>query len=211
MAVIFDLDGTIVNSTRYHAKLIRIALKEMGINVSFPLMLKIVRYPYSTMVEKLNSALNTNLTLEDMKKIHKRKLELMQKYPPNFKMFFGANTLLINLKGLNVRTAIATSLSTFELSLYSYLNLSDYVDVIMHSQINHEKPDPYVLEESIKALGSSASKSVYIGDSIVDYYAARNIGMDFIGMYNKELPSPKFFNYNELSRYLLANIEKYRE
>jgi HAD superfamily hydrolase (TIGR01549 family) len=212
MAIIFDLDGTLANSVRYHAKLLRIAIKEkFGINVPFSLMVRIARYPYSAMLDKINQTLQTNLTMEDFKQIHEIKLQLMQKYPPNFRMFFGANNLLIALKELKVRTAIATSLSSQELMLYSYLNLPDYVDVIVHTEMTREKPDPYVLFEGLRALGSRPDRSVYIGDSVVDYYAAQNAGMDFIGMYNKELPDPKFFSYSKLSNYLLEHLEKYKD
>ena len=46
----------------------------------------------------------------------------------------------------------------------------------------HRKPDPRVFDRVLGLLGVSSTDTVYIGDEIKDYEAARSAGMLFIGV-----------------------------
>ena len=56
--------------------------------------------------------------------------------------------------------------------------LQDYFETIVISgELGIWKPDPGIIEHALGAIAVSANESVYIGDSIVDYEAAKEAGV----------------------------------
>lgn len=59
----------------------------------------------------------------------------------------------------------------------------------------HHKPNPRVFDPAIVACrnrGIPLSRMLYIGNSLVDYEAAHNAGMDFIGIHGHTAPKEDF-------------------
>lgn len=210
MAVIFDLDGTLVDSSKLNLRLISNGLKE-ECNISLPLsfMKKVIKYPYTSMKDIINKEYNLNLTMEDFKKVHMYKLRHLEEYVKYLKVMPGAKTLVRLLKKNGIKIGIFTSASDKEISIYKKkIKLLNDFDVIISSNMRREKPDPYYLLKTLKALNAKKESSVYIGDAEVDYHTAQNAGIKFIGMFNRDLPN-HFLSYKSLYSYMKKNYKQF--
>ncbi len=102
---------------------------------------------------------------------------LLQTYP-------GMAELLTSLSGAAVNCGIATSKrrASAELTL-SHAGLEALLDVTvtMEDTPTH-KPDPAPLRLALTRLGGDAARAVYIGDAAVDVRAAQAVGMDCIAV-----------------------------
>ena len=66
------------------------------------------------------------------------------------------------------------------------LGLMDAVDAFDDHPTGEQKPNPVAMEHLADALGVKASEIMYIGDSVWDYYCARDAGAGFIGVAHGE-------------------------
>lgn len=61
--------------------------------------------------------------------------------------------------------------------------LDDLVEILVaHDDVNEHKPDPEPLLLAAAKLGVPASDAVYVGDAVVDILSAHNAGMDCIAV-----------------------------
>lgn len=103
--------------------------------------------------------------------------QLLEQYP-------GMPRLLEELRGLGITTGVATSKRhlSAELTLTSAgLDHAVSLTVDMDDTATH-KPDPAPLRLALDRLGADAEGAVYIGDAVVDVQAAKAAGMASIAV-----------------------------
>ena len=62
------------------------------------------------------------------------------------------------------------------------LELMDAVEAFDDHPTGEQKPNPIAMEYLARRLGVKCSEMLYVGDSVWDYYCARDSGADFIGI-----------------------------
>ncbi len=62
------------------------------------------------------------------------------------------------------------------------LELMDAVEAFDDHPTGEQKPNPIAMEYLARRLGVKCSEILYVGDSVWDYYCARDSGADFIGI-----------------------------
>lgn len=143
-AVIFDVDGTLIDTVDYHAKSWHDALEYYNIKSDLPL----VRMQIGKAADQL---LPVFANEEQIKKygedIKKRKAKLFQEnYLDKVKPFPGVRQLFELIKQRNVPIALASSAQSEELELYKDIaNVSDLVDCQTSSNskdVKRSKPYP---------------------------------------------------------------------
>ncbi|MCW1292090.1 MAG: HAD-IA family hydrolase [Candidatus Rehaiarchaeum fermentans] len=211
MAVIFDLDGTLINTTYLNVKLIKEGYEKLGIKLSTNFVKQIVKFPYTTIAKLIYEKTNIKITNKDIEKVHIYKLEHMEENLNKVTAFKGAEKTIDFLKSKQVKIGIFTSASKKEVELYKRkVKFLNKFDVIVSSTMKREKPDPYFLIKTLSLLKASKNKSVYIGDAAVDEMAAKRAGIKFIGVFNKDL-HPYFKSYKDLLNYFKKNYEMFKE
>jgi HAD superfamily hydrolase (TIGR01509 family) len=177
-AVLFDVDGTLIDSNDAHARAWVAALAEAGHDVPF----ERVRPLIGMGGDKVLPALVPGLT-EDSPQgqaIGKSRVRWfmereLQTIPPTR----GARQLLEAVRARGARVVVATSAKKGELdALLARGDLGPLVDLATTSDdAEDSKPDPDIIGAALKKAGISADDAAMIGDTKYDIEAAHKAGV----------------------------------
>jgi HAD superfamily hydrolase (TIGR01509 family) len=170
--VIFDLDGTLVDSNDAHILAWVEALAEFGWNVTQEQVRPLVGMGSDKLLPALAGvALDSN----EGHPVSTRRQALMARFVPQLRPFPGAVELVEALRRRGLRIALASSATRPDVDrLLAQIGLENSFDAIVSAgEATHSKPDPDIVESARAALGLPASECVMIGDTRYDLEAAR--------------------------------------
>jgi len=183
-AVIFDIDGTLLDSVDLHASAWQEALSHFGYEVSF----RAVRDQIGKGGDQL---LPVFLSPEEMAK-HGKELEQYRsslfktKFLPRVRPFPKVRELLLRVKSRGQSIALASSAKEDELEAYKKIaNITDLVDKGTSSaDAEKSQPHPDIFEAALDKLdhGIRPMDAVVVGDSPYDAQGARRAGIPVIGV-----------------------------
>ena len=179
-AIIFDLDGTLINSVPYHLNSFKQVLAKLGVNVDYNFLEDISGLTSTGMFKELKKKYKFK---EDIKKlkIERRKYYFKSVGKKNI-LFPGVKTTIKKLKK-NHKLAIATSSSNESLKNSLSKDLFNLFDVhITADDVKKGKPAPNQINLAIKKLKSKKEETILVGDTIYDAMAAKRAKIDFIGI-----------------------------
>jgi HAD superfamily hydrolase (TIGR01509 family) len=190
-ALVFDLDGTLVDSVYQHVLAWHEALHVSGMELSVWRIHRRIgmsgglfaRALLRETGRELDDALRERLQ-ELHAKAYRRRIDQVRPLP-------GARELLKRLTELDCPWAIATSGRMESASpTLTLLDIPKNVPVVTRDQVAHAKPNPDLFVEAARRLGVDAIDAVVIGDSVWDLLAARRARMLGVGLlsggYGKE-------------------------
>lgn len=180
--VIFDMDGTVLNTLEDLKDSVNYALHQMG--YPFRTLDEIRRFVGNGSRLLIERAVPAGTTKEDCNKC----LEIYSKYyatnnQNKTKPYDGIIDLLKELKDRKYKLAIVSNKfdSSVKVLCRNYYN--EYIKVaIGESQNVAKKPAPDSVFTAIKELGSKVEQSIYVGDSDVDVETAHNAGIKCVGV-----------------------------
>lgn len=183
LGVIFDIDGTLVDSNDAHASSWIDALKEYGFaEVSYDS----IRRMMGMGGDKILPAV-TGLGEEDERGkalLERRKHIFLQNYLPQLKPFPSARDLVLRIKKDGMLTAVATSANKGEmqrlLRVAGVENLMD--ETTSASDAEESKPDPDIINVAVSRTGFRAEQLVMIGDTPYDVEAAARAGVPIVAV-----------------------------
>jgi HAD superfamily hydrolase (TIGR01509 family) len=182
-ALVFDLDGTLVDSVYQHVLAWHEALHVSGMELSVWRIHRRIgmsgglfaRALLRETGRELDGALRERLQ-ELHAKAYRRRLDQVRLLP-------GARELLRRLTELDCPWAIATS-GRMESAgpTIAMLEVPKEVPVVTRDQVTHAKPNPDLFLEAARRLGVDAMEAVVVGDSVWDLLAARRARMLGVGL-----------------------------
>lgn len=177
--VIFDLDGTLIDSLEIYYKVLAMAFAELGLPI----------VEREIIIGQLGSGLpNWDVLLpkgtknkeEIVSKCHQIILGLWPKvYREEADLFEGVPEILDKLKDAALTIGVATSGQLKELivELLKRRHIYHFISAIVsRDDIPEPKPSPKSIQECLRLLEASPEESVYVGDSVVDIQASRAAG-----------------------------------
>lgn len=181
--VLFDIDGTLLDSVDQHARAWQEALQHFG----FDIPLHHIRAQIGKGGDKL---LETLLSKQDVevrgKELEQFRADLFKrKYLSSCKPFPDVPELLEHIKADGLKIALASSAKKDEIAVYEkMLGISRLIDGATSSDdVDSSKPDPDILDGARKKIGNLApAVCVFIGDSPHDGEAAKRDHMPMIGV-----------------------------
>ncbi len=186
-ACIFDLDGVIVDTAKYHYKAWRKLAKSLGFDFTEAQneQLKGV-----SRMESLNIILKIgNKILDEAQKtaLAKQKndwyLEQVADMTSN-EILPGVVDFLNELKAKNIRIALGSASKNAVLTLQK-VNLLNYFEVVIDgTKTTRSKPDPQVFQLGAQGLGIPPENCIVFEDAAKGVTAARSAGMYAIGLGN---------------------------
>lgn len=185
-AVIFDLDGTLVDTAPDLWRATNHVLTSSGRNpVTLDQVRAFVGYGARRLIARGFAATGTSLGTQDIEPLYDK---FVTYYGANIagasQPFPGCVDLLDRLKGDGVRIGICTNkLEGLSVRLIESLGLTAYFDTIVGPDtIGIAKPDPAPYREALRRMGAETARSLLVGDSETDVLTARAAGVPIIGV-----------------------------
>lgn len=183
-AVIFDIDGTLLDSVDLHGQAWQEAFRQFGHDVRF-------EDARAQIGKGADHLLPVFLSKEDIERYGEDLTEFRaklfkEKYLHRVKPFPGVRELLLKIKDRGQKIALASSARGDELKHYEQLaNIEDLVEAATSSaDAKQSKPNPDIIEAALKRLGSDLDcrHVMMVGDSPHDAEAATRAGVQAIGV-----------------------------
>ena len=185
-AIIFDMDGVLINSEVAYQKLFMQFLKEREVFVTKEELLFLVGCSRETedafMAFKLDVSCEVAKTLKD---------EFFKKHEVNYlkiRMPY-VKELLSFLKKHQIKLALASSSPMNNiLNVLKQCEIENCFSIVVSGEMfKRTKPDPEIYEYTCKKIGMEKSDILAIEDSKYGIEAAKRAGIKVIGLYNKDL------------------------
>lgn len=178
--VIFDVDGTLVDSNDMHARAWEEAFREAGYPAPFEKIRSLIGMGGDKLVPTLMGWSADHPRVEE---VGRRRVEIFrERYLPLIKPFPRTRELLLALRESGLKLAVASSAEKEELE--PLLERAGAADLIEHKASSDDadgsKPDPDIVHAALRRLGLPRSDVVMIGDTPYDVEAATRAGLAII-------------------------------
>jgi HAD superfamily hydrolase (TIGR01509 family) len=179
--VIFDIDGTLLDSNDAHAKSWVDTFAEAGYEVPFDVVRPLIGMGADKLLPKTVGVKDDS---EEGKRLLKRRSEIFrEKYLPRLGPFPGSRELVQRVRSDGLQAVVATSAKDKELKA---LLKAAHVDDLMEeratsSDAKHSKPDPDIVHAAVKQSDIPPEELVMIGDTPYDVEAASRAHVRIIG------------------------------
>jgi len=182
-ALIFDLDGTLVDTVYAHVFAWQQALSEAGMSIDGWRIHRKIGMSGGLFTRALARELGRSLKPEEARALQDRHGEIFRSLLPQRRPLPGAIALLRRLRELGVAHGIATSGRRPEIdqSLIA-LEIPDTTVVIERGDVARAKPEPDLFLACQARLSVAAEECYVIGDAVWDLLAARRARMMSVGL-----------------------------
>lgn len=189
-ACIFDLDGVLVDTAKYHY----LAWKRLGKELNFDFTEadneRLKGVSRMTSIDILFEIGGIEMDLESKKKYAAKKnewfVEFILAMTPD-EVLPGVPEFLELLKTNNIRVALGSASKNAPTILKQIGLINDFEVIIDGNRVSKAKPDPEVFLLGAKELGIPANQCIVFEDAIAGVEAAHNGGMKCIGVGNPEI------------------------
>lgn len=178
-AVIFDMDGVLVDSEPWHYEIETILFKRLGLNVSEELHLKYIGTASDLMYSDLKQRFDISMSLEELLKWDEEyRIDIFKKME-NITPSPGIPELLKEIKSANLKTAVATSSVPGIVDIIlKKCGIAAYFDtVVTTAMAGKSKPAPDVYLFAADRIGVSPTNCVVFEDSFNGVRAAKRASM----------------------------------
>ena len=172
--IIFDLDGTMLNTEEMNMiPLQRLIKEQLNKYISYNDLLKYKAYSGKKTLELLG--------FNDIEKSYSKWVKYVNEYENGAELYDGFKEVIETLDKNNILCGISSSktraqyeIDFFKTGLQKYMK-----SVILAEDTENHKPHPEPLLKVAEILEVSPKEVIYVGDTFVDYNAAKSAGMDF--------------------------------
>jgi beta-phosphoglucomutase family hydrolase len=177
-ALIFDMDGTLVDSMPYHEKAWDLMMPELGVRVD--------RFEFFTWSAGLTNKeifprlLERDITADELAQLAGRKEALYREsYREAMQVMPGAIDLLTRARAQGVKTALGTAAPPENIELViGGMNLYDHFPVIVGgADVKNGKPDPEIFLRCAEKMGIAPKRCLVFEDTPAGIEAAYRAGM----------------------------------
>ncbi len=183
--VIFDLDGTLVDSNRLHVEAWRRAFQTKGYRVAADRIFIEVGKGGDKVIPHLLGQEADEKDGDALRDAQPKEFAgLVQ--TQGLKAFPGAEALIAEARRRGLKTVLATSSDNSQLDIaesgsgVKWRKLTDYL--VTNSDVKESKPAPDLVAAAVKKLGLTPAQCVMIGDTPYDAEASRDAGVVCIGL-----------------------------
>ena len=182
-ALIFDLDGTLVDSVYQHVLAWHEALNSLGIELSVWRIHRRIGMSGGMFTRALLRETGRDLNDSLLEALQAAHAEAYARQIQSVSPLPGAVELLARLSNEGHLWAIATSgrLETAQFTI-DMLNVPKSIPVITHDRVPYAKPDPDLFLEAARQLDVDPMNAAVVGDSVWDLLAAKRARMLGVGL-----------------------------
>jgi HAD superfamily hydrolase (TIGR01509 family) len=175
-AVLFDVDGTLVDSNYLHAVTWWEAFSQAGYDVAMADIHRAIGMGSGQMLDKLLPGDRDTDQDDSLRTAHSA---LYSTYWSRLRPLRGAADLLRACKKHGLKVVLASSADEPEFNaLRAALDAEDAIDGATFSgEVERSKPAPDLVQVALDKAGVPADEAVFVGDTIWDVQAARKAGV----------------------------------
>ncbi|MPQ47713.1 beta-phosphoglucomutase [Marinifilum sp. N1E240] len=189
-ACIFDLDGVVVDTAKYHYIAWKSLANELGFDFTEEDNERLKGVSRMTSLDILleigGVELDDKTKLELADKKNKNYVEFILKMTPD-EILPGVKDFFNELKAEGVKIALGSA-SKNAMTILNQLELTDYFDAVVDgTHVSNAKPDPEVFLKGAELLGFSPSECIVFEDAEAGVEAAINGNMRCVGIGSPEV------------------------
>ncbi|MCQ1996811.1 HAD family hydrolase [Arthrobacter sp. zg-Y1171] len=179
--VLFDVDGTLVDSNYLHAVAWWQAFRRMEHDVPMSAIHRAIGMGGDKLVEHL---LGEDRNKDEDEQLDATHGAIFSTWWPSLRSFDGASELLKACSKKDLTVVLASSASGAELEYLRTVIDADsaITDATSSADAEASKPSPDILEAALEAGGLEAANTVFVGDSVWDVKAAGKLSIPTIGL-----------------------------
>jgi len=172
--VIFDLDGTLIDS--YQALFLAFLHTYQNMGLA-PLTDEDVRRVLGHGVSSTFRDLLGEERVPEAMRLFRQKYEEVMR--PNTQLLPGAREVLETLHGQGIKLAIATNkIGQFARELFEHFGMDKLFAIIVGDEdVSQNKPDPEMLLHAIEKMRLKKEEVIFVGDSPIDIETGKNAGV----------------------------------
>jgi HAD superfamily hydrolase (TIGR01509 family) len=182
LAVLLDIDGTLVDSNDAHAHAWEDALRHFGHDVPFEKVRALIGKGGDKLLAEAAGIDPGSPLGKEIDQLRGR--TFMRDYLPQLRPFPKARELLLRLRDDGLLLVVATSAKRSEMAaLLEVCEASDLVHAHTSSDdADNSKPAPDILQAALQKAHVSASEGAMLGDTPYDVEAARRCGLGTVAV-----------------------------
>lgn len=182
-ALIFDMDGTLIDSAYTHALAWQRALAEFGIDVPVWETHRRIGMSGRQLVKGISRQHGRPVSDAHIDDLDARQGALFRQIEPSIALLPGARELIAFLQEQKIAHGIATTGKRRDIeSSLKLLGLNDAAPVVDGGAVERAKPEPDLFTECQRRLGVAPAQCLVVGDSVWDVHAARRAGLLAVGL-----------------------------
>ncbi|HEY3183997.1 MAG TPA: HAD family hydrolase [Gaiellaceae bacterium] len=182
-ALIFDLDGTLVDTVYAHVFAWQRAFAEEGLPIDGWRIHRRVGMSGGLFTRAAAREVGRELSLEEAEALQRRHGELFRELLPDRRPLPGAVDVLRDLREGGVTHGIATSGRRPEIDKsLEALGVGEETVVVERGDVTRAKPEPDLFLACAERLGAPPAQCYVVGDAVWDLLAARRAGMLAVGL-----------------------------
>jgi HAD superfamily hydrolase (TIGR01509 family) len=174
--VIFDVDGTLLDSNYLHVAAWWEAFRERGHDIRCADVHRALGMGSADLVERVLGKPDSSVI-----EAHSRHFA---PYLGRLRPLPGAADLLGATVGLGLNVVLATSAKDEEIDLMlDALGARDAIGTVVSSgDVDQAKPEPDIVDRALSESGTDPDRAVMVGDAVWDVIAAKRAGIECIGL-----------------------------
>ena len=181
--VIFDLDGTLVDTVYAHVFAWQRALDEMGMPIDGWRIHRRIGMSGGLFARAVAREVGRPLDDPELEAVQRRHGQLFRELLPERRPLPGAVELLAELRDRGVVHGIATSGRRPEIDAsLEALRIGPETTIVERGDVLRAKPEPDLFIECARRLGVEPDECYVVGDAVWDLLAARRAGMLSVGV-----------------------------
>ncbi len=180
--IIFDLDGTLIDSKKDIANAVNWTLQELKLPlIDDDTIYEFVGHGVMPLIEQSVAAAGGSIDMPKALSLFKQRY--LAHCLDHTILFEGVDKILASTRDIPNFVVTNKSLN-FTLSILDGLNISSFFHGVYGGDgPQPKKPDPTVVYDILKITGSSPDKTIIVGDSHVDIETGKNAGIQTCGVY----------------------------
>ena len=182
-AVIFDLDGTLVDTVQTRIDAWSETFEEVGIPATRDVLAPLIGVDGKRLAREIAALAGQPVDDHRAEEIDKRSGEIYERMNSNPRPLPGVKELIDAIEARGLEWSIATSSRKDQVQTsVRALGLEDEPIIVDASHVEHAKPEPDLLLRAAEELDVEPGRCWYVGDATWDMVAAVAAGMIPIGV-----------------------------
>jgi HAD superfamily hydrolase (TIGR01509 family) len=182
-AVLFDLDGTLVDTVETRIEAWIETFAEIGLPTTRDQLVPLIGLDGRRLAREIAALAGRPIDEAGSEEIDRRSGEIYARLNHSPRPLPGVQRIVESIERLGIRWAIATSSRRAQVAAsVAALDLATDPTIVDASNVKNAKPEPDLLLYAAKEVGVQPSRCWYIGDSTWDMISAVAAGMIAIGV-----------------------------